>query len=85
MAYISIMDSTADGDRYIIWRPERAGARAALRSLLEQYPAAAIIKAKDPDMAVVVMNAATEKQIRERNPDLVVERDVRHRPAARSQ
>jgi len=66
--------------RYIVWRKSsQKSVGASIRSLLSEFPAVRVLKFKDPDYAVVLMDAATGEKIRQRLPDLFIERDVQHR------
>ena len=49
--------------------------------LLEKVPAVRVLRSSSPDEAVVVMDVETEEKIRALMPDVVIEPDIRFRPA----
>ena len=61
--------------RYIV-RQDRVA------DLLSAYPEISILRMNGPDQAVVLMDEETAERLREENPDLRIEPDVRHRPAS---
>ncbi|MFL6194671.1 MAG: hypothetical protein ACJ75H_10910 [Thermoanaerobaculia bacterium] len=68
-------------ERYIVWQ-ECGNGRAVqtpVPVLLGTYPEVSILRTHGSDQAVVLMDTATEKRIRDENPGLSVELDVRHR------
>jgi len=75
----------AEGDklhRYVIWRrTERGRYGGSLVELLEKVPAVRVLRSSSPDEAVVVMDVETEEKIRALMPDVVIEPDIRFRPA----
>ena len=76
----SILGDMSEELRFIIWRKSsQKSARVSIRSLLSKYPTVRILKFKDPDYAVVLMDAATGEKIRQGLPDLSIERDLQHR------
>ena len=71
--------------RYILWRSDsRDYTHAPLSQILNEFPTVKVLKMRDPDYAVVLMNGATEERIRERFPDLLMEKDIQHRLIAAS-
>ena len=65
--------------RYIVWRADTTATLAPLSQILDEFPAVKVLKARDPNSAVVLMNGATEKLLRQEFPDLLMERDVQYR------
>ncbi len=66
--------------RYIVWREQgKEPITVPVRALLNEFPVVKILKFKDPDCAVVLMDLVTEKKIRQLFPDLLIEEDVQHR------
>jgi len=70
----------AKASRYIVWRTQaKEPAAVSVRTLLNQFPTVKILKFKEPDYAVVLMDLKTEKKIRQSLPELFIEEDVQHR------
>lgn len=66
--------------RYIVWRARGdEPSTVSVRSLLSQFPDVKILKSRDSDYAVVLMDLETEKKIRQSFPELFIEEDVRYR------
>ena len=65
--------------RYIVWRPVHERADVPVSLILSEFPDVRILKARDPDHAVVLMNPVTKQMLSERFPDLLVEIDAQHR------
>ena len=73
----------SDQNRYIVWQETGGTVRKSLRSLLsKKFPAVKVLKFRDPDYAVVLMDPKTEKLIRQTLPQLSIEKDVQHKMAA---
>jgi hypothetical protein len=73
----------SDETRYIICQKTRGTTRNHLRSLLhKEFPTVKVLKFRDPDYAVVLMDAKTEQLIRQALPQLSIEKDFQHKFAA---
>ena len=73
----------SDENRYIVWQETGGTVRRSLRSLLtKKFPTVKVLKFKDPDYAVVLMDPKPEKLIRQTLPQLSIEKDVQHKMAA---
>lgn len=68
-------------NRFIIWRQASRLERATLPSILSKFPDVSVIRADDPDSAVVLMDANTAQHLRRELPDCFVEADVAFRLA----
>ena len=66
-------------ERYIVWQECDHDSRTSVPDLLEAYPEVSILRTHGLDQAVVLMDPATEKKIRDEHPGLLVEADARHR------
>jgi len=69
--------------RYVVWQEDRfMTSRVSVSELLRDFPEVEILRAKDPDHAVVLMDTQTELKVRSEHPQLSVEPDIRHRMAS---
>jgi hypothetical protein len=66
--------------RYIVWQ-EQPNPRCSVSDLIRDVPELEILRERNPDSAVVLMDPETERRVRADFPHLSVERDVQHRIA----
>lgn len=69
--------------RYIVWREDQGVTRGSVRSLLsKRFPGVKVLKARDPHLAIVLMDSETKRLIRQTLPQLMIEEDLQHKMAA---
>lgn len=66
--------------RYIVWQ-EQPDPHCSVSDLIRDMPEIEILRERNPDSAIVLMDSAAERRIRADFPHLSVERDVQHRIA----
>lgn len=68
--------------RFIVWRPAtHLGQRIPVERILAAFPTVDVIRADDPDSAIVLTDEETAQTLRNKLQDCVIEPDVRHRLA----
>lgn len=69
--------------RYIVWREGEDVTRASIRSILvKRFPGVKVLRARDSNSAVVLMDSKTKQLVRRALPQLMIEEDIQHKMAA---